>query len=155
MEIKLGSVYKVAPIGYEPFLWDFDRAYPNDIEVTVIEPDMGFPSEVEGVFWNNPVHGKIVFVEDDNGCGQWVPLHALKKVEEVVKEEPKFKVGDVVKITKDFYRQNAEDISKVGSLGYVVWVAGHGCQIARWADYDPDLHTEHSLFFIYGTFERV
>lgn len=66
-----------------------------------------------------------------------------------------FKVGDKVIITEAQYSQGDDDIAEVGTIGYVTDVERHGCQIARWPDYDPDAHDENSLFFLYGGFEHA
>lgn len=66
-----------------------------------------------------------------------------------------FKVGDKVIITEAQYRQGDGDISEVGTIGYVTFVGGHGCQIARYPDYDPDTHDENSLFFLNGGFKHA
>lgn len=66
-----------------------------------------------------------------------------------------FNLGDKVVITEVQYRQGDGDIAEVGSIGYVTYVASHGCQIARRPDYDPDHHDENSLFFINGAFRHA
>lgn len=66
-----------------------------------------------------------------------------------------FKVGDKVVITEAQYSQGGNDIAEVGSIGYVTDVTSHGCQIARYPDYDPDTHDKNSLFFLNGGFKHA
>lgn len=66
-----------------------------------------------------------------------------------------FNVGDKVVITEAQYQQGDNDIAEVGKIGYVTFVGGDGCMIARYPDYDPDTHDENSLFFLNGGFKHV